>query len=153
MSLQEIPELVTKIAVFQEAEMPDKMLSFYSDLMLDYGYYWKVCKADEYMKIRVASEIIYCIYRLILQENKILFPCNRRLEQYVWQCEDKLEKIVEKCRAFCESMDNDLLEDIINSYHTWTKWKLNSDISVVSGRYQLDFEKWWYIPRPLIGEW
>lgn len=149
----EIPELVTKIAAFQEAEMPDKMLSFYSDLMLNYGYYWKVCKADGYMKIRVASEIIYCIYRLILQENKILFPCNRRLEQYVWQCEDKPEKIVEKCRAFCESMDNALLEDIINSYHTWTKWKHNPDISVVSGRYQLDFEKWWYIPRPLIGEW
>ena len=31
----EIPELVTKIAAFQEAEMPDKMLSFYSDLMLN----------------------------------------------------------------------------------------------------------------------
>jgi hypothetical protein len=29
----------------------------------------------------------------------------------------------------------------------------DSDISVVSGRYQLDFEKWWYIPRPLAGEW
>lgn len=62
-------------------------------------------------------------------------------------------KLVEKCRAFCESMDNGLLEDIINSYHAWTKWKHNSDISVVSGRYQLDFEKWWYIPRPLVGEW
>lgn len=35
----------------------------------------------------------------------------------------------------------------------WTKWKHDSDISVVSGRYQLDFEKWWYIPRPLVGEW
>ena len=42
----EIPELVTKIAAFQEAEMPDKMLSFYSDLMLNYGYFWKACKAD-----------------------------------------------------------------------------------------------------------
>lgn len=93
------------------------------------------------------------IHRLILQENKILFPCNRRLEQYVGQCGDKPEKIVEKCRAFCESMDNNLLEDIIDSYHVWTKWKHNPDISVVSGRYQLDFEKWWYIPRPLIGEW
>lgn len=47
----EIPGLVTKIAVFQEAEMPDKILSFYSDLMLNYGYFWKICKADGYMKI------------------------------------------------------------------------------------------------------
>ncbi len=57
----------------------------------------------------------------ILQGNKFLFPCNHRLEQYVGQCENKPEKIVEKCRAFCESMDNGLLEDIINSYHAWTK--------------------------------
>lgn len=47
---------------------------------------------------------------------------------------------MEKCRAFCELMDNDLLEDIINSYHTWTKWKHNSDISVLSGRNQLDLK-------------
>ncbi len=118
----EIPGLVTKIAVFQEAKMPNKMLSFYSDLlMLNYGYFWKICKADGYMKIRVAGEVIYCIYWLILQENKILFPCNRRLKEYVGQCGDKPEKIVEKCRAFCESMDNNLLEDIIDSYHAWTK--------------------------------
>lgn len=88
----------------------------------------------------MAGEVIYCIYRLILQENKILFPCSRRLEQYVGQCENKLEKIVEKYRAFCELMDNGLLEDIINSYHAWTKWKHHSDISVVSGRYQFDLK-------------
>ncbi len=51
----EIHDLVTKIAAFQEAEMPDKMLSFYSDLMLNYEYFWKACKAEGYMKIRVAG--------------------------------------------------------------------------------------------------
>lgn len=49
----EIPELVTKIAAIQETEMSDKMLSFYNDLMLNYGYFRKACKADEYMKIQV----------------------------------------------------------------------------------------------------
>ena len=46
--------------------------------MLCYGYYWKTLRVEHYMKIRMASEMVYCLYRLILQENEILFPCNRR---------------------------------------------------------------------------
>ena len=66
---------------------------------------------------------------------------------------DKPENIVAKCREFCETMDDALLEEIIALYHGWTKWKHNSDINVICSRRQLDFEKWWYIPRPLVGEW
>ena len=149
----EIEGLVERIATFQKGEKAEKMLSFYSDMMLSHGYYWKSCKVDGYMKIRVASEIVYCIYRMILQENEILFPCNRRLEEYVDLCPDKPENIVQKCRTFCETMDDALLDDIIASYHAWTKWEHNSDIGVICSRRQLDFEKWWYIPRPLVGEW
>lgn len=133
MAVVEIPELVMNIGAFQEVERSDKMLLFYNAFMLNYGYFRKACKADGYMKIRVAGGIIYCIYWLILKENKILFPCNRRLEQYVGQCENKPEKIVEKCRTFYESMHNGLLEDIINSYHAWTKWKHNSEIRWSAG--------------------
>ena len=57
------------------------------------------------MKIRVASEIVYCIYRLILQENRVLFPCNRRLEETVEGVENKPEGIVELCREFCDTLD------------------------------------------------
>ena len=149
----EIEDLVKQIATFQKDEKAEKMLSFYSDMMLSYGYYWKTCKVDGYMKIRTASEIVYCIYRMILQENEILFPCNRRLEQYVDLCKDKPENIVAKCREFCETMDDALQEEIIALYHGWTKWEHNPDINVICSRRQLDFEKWWYIPRPLIGEW
>jgi hypothetical protein len=50
--------------------MEDKQLSFYSNLALNYYYFWKECKPEGYMKTHVAAEIVYSIYRLILQENR-----------------------------------------------------------------------------------
>lgn len=149
----EIESLVKKIETFQSQEKPEKMLSFYSDLMLCYHYYWKACHVENYMKIRTASEMVYCIYRLILQENEILFPCNRRLEQYVELTPDKPENIVEMCKKFSNTMEDVLLDQIIAAYQGWTKWEHPTDLSVIASRRQLDFEKWWYIPRPLVGEW
>ena len=79
---------------------------FYSDLQLNYNYFWKCCKPDGYMKIRTASEIVYALYRLVLQENRVLFPSNRRLEDTVAGVENKPEGLVENCREFCETMDS-----------------------------------------------
>lgn len=149
----EIEELVAAIPVFQEQEMEEKMLSFYSDLQLNYGYFWKVCKPDGYMRIRVASELVYSIYRLILQENRVLFPSNRRLEETVEKVENKPENIVKMCREFCYSLDEELLDRIIADYHAWTSWEHPKDIPIFASRYALDFEQWWMYPRPLIAEW
>lgn len=35
------------------------------------------------MKMHTIAEIIYSVYRMILQENETLFDCNRRLEKQV----------------------------------------------------------------------
>ena len=149
----EIAPLVAAIPVFQEKEMEEKMLSFYSDLQLNYHYFWKCCAPRGYMRARTASEIVYSIYRLILQENKVLFPCNRRLEETVAGLADKPEGIVELCSRFCETMEDELADKIVESYHAWTGYDYKKDSSIYQSRYCMDFEKWWLYPRPLIAEW
>lgn len=149
----EIEELVAAIPVFQEKERKEKMISFYCDMQLNYGYFWKACRPEGYMKIRVASEIIYCIYRLILQENRVLFPCNRRLEETVAGVENKPEGIVELCRQFSETPEDGLADRIVSAYHGWTSWDYPTDQSVFCSRYAADFEQWWLNPRPLVAEW
>lgn len=149
----EIEELVASIPVFQEKERDEKMLSFYSDLQLNYGYFWKDCRPEGYMKIRTASEIVYCIYRLILQENRVLFPCNRRLEETVADLDNKPEGIVELCRAFCAEPEDELADRIMESYHSWTSYHHEQDGNRWCSQYTMDFEKWWLFPRPLIAEW
>ena len=149
----EIEELVAAIPVFQEHEREEKMLSFYIDLYLNYGYFWKCCAPEGYMKARTASEIVYAVYRLILQENRVLFPCNRRLEETVMGIRNKPEGIVELCRQFCETMEEGLADRIVESYHAWTSYDYKKNASIYLSQYCMDFEKWWLYPRPLIAEW
>ena len=149
----EIIDLVSEIPVFQESEQAEKMLSFYCDLQLNYGYFWKGCKPEGYMRIRTASEIVYCIYRLILQENRVLFPCSRRLEETAAQLENKPKNIIALCQEFCRTLDDELPERILDAYHGWTSWQHPTDQSLFCSQYATDFERWWLNPRPLISEW
>lgn len=105
------------------------------------------------MRIRTASEIVYAIYRMILQENEVLFPCNRRLEESIASLDNKPEGILELCGQFCNSLDETTLDKIVKQYHEWTQWNHPTDINVFCSRYEMDFEKWWLYPRPLIAEW
>ena len=67
--------------------------------------------------------------------------------------ENKPEGLVENCREFCETMDSELLDRIVESYHKWTGYDYPKDNNICSSQYGMDFEKWWLYPRPLIGEW
>ncbi len=149
---EEITDIVSRIPVFQKDEKLDKQLSFYANLMLNYNYFWKDCKPSGYMKSRVASEIVYSIYRMILQENEILFPCNRRLEEKVIKAEHKPQGIVEKCDEFLENLNSQLLDEIVKEFLDWTSYQ-PPEGAAVGSRYVLDFEQWWIYPRPNINEW
>lgn len=149
----EIEEIINRIPVFQEAEREEKLLSFYSNMMLNYGYFWKCCNPKDYMRIHVVNDLIYSLYRLILQENRILFPCNRRLEEAVKACDNKPKDIMELCQNFMNTFDKDTCDKIIEAYHSWTSFDYPKDLSTILTIYQADFEQWWMNPRPQISEW
>ncbi|MDO4740739.1 MAG: nucleotidyltransferase domain-containing protein [Eubacteriales bacterium] len=149
----EIDELVPKIGLFQTQEREDKMISFYGDYLLNHNYFIRACKVDGYMRVHAVGEILYSIYRMILQENEILFPCNRRLEETVAKAPLKPERIIELGRAAAEKMDDDSIEAFANAYFGWTKYPLPQDKSIPHSRYVTDYEQWWYTPRPLVNEW
>ena len=142
----EIEGIVARIPVFQEREREEKLLSFYSDLQLNYNYFWKCCKPDGYMKIRTASEIVYALYRLVLQENRGVVPrltAGWRIR--VAGVENKPEGLVENCREFCETMDSELLDRIVESYHKWTSYDYPKDNNICSSQYGMDFENGGFI--------
>jgi predicted nucleotidyltransferase len=149
----EIEEIVNRIPVFQVAEVADKQLSFYSALMLNYHYFWKDCKPDGYMKLHVMAEIIYMVYRMILQENHILFPSNRRLEETVDKLENKPNDIVKLGLKFAESGEDVDCDAFVKIFLEWTSYQAPSDFSQILTRYTQDYETWWIRPRPLVNEW
>lgn len=149
----EIDGLVQRIPVFQEREYEDKMLSFYSSLMLNYNYFWKCCHLEGYMKLRVTAEIVYVVYRMILQENKILFPSNRRLEETVAKVPEKPDNIVELGRKLAESQGDQDCDAFVKQFLSWMSYQPPEDFNQVLSRYQADYETWWLKPRPLVNEW
>lgn len=148
-----IPEIIAQIEVFQESEYEDKMLSFHSNFWLNYYYFWKSCPIDGFMKLHVVNEIIYSVYRMILQQNKILFPSNRRLEDFVADAKNKPEQIIELAATFITNMDDPSCDAFVNAYLDWTTYNAPEDVSQILTRYTSDYEQWWRVPRPLVGEW
>lgn len=149
----EIEQIVNSIPVFQVKEMEDKQLSFYSALMLNYMYFWKDCKPDGYMKVHVIAEIIYTVYRMILQENQVIFPSNRRLEETVEKLSNKPQDIVTLGKKFAESGTNEDCDTFVTVFQQWTSYKAPDNLSAILTRYQEDYETWWLKPRPLVNEW
>ena len=105
------------------------------------------------MKLKVASEMVYSLYRMVLQENGILFPCNRRLEEFVKQAPRKPEYLVELCEEFCRTFEDGPLDQAVKAWQEWTSYEYPKDHAVCQSRYCDDYEQWWRNPRPLVSEW
>lgn len=149
----EIPAIVSAIPVFQMQEKEDKMLSFYSALMLNVHYFWVMSKNDAYLRTRAAADIVLFSYRLLLQENEVLFPCGKSLLYTVSKLSTKPEDIVEKSNRFLHNLDDTSKDDFVNTILSFLKYQPPKDFSEILTRYTQDNELWWYQAHPLIAEW
>lgn len=129
------------------------MLSFYADFWLNYYYFLKSCGIDGYMKLHAVNEVIYSIYRMILQENEILFPSNRRLEEFVERISKDTEHLVSLGKAAAKSQEMPDVDEFVACFLHITSYEPPADSSHVLTRYVNDFEQWWRVPRPNINEW
>ncbi len=150
---EEIPQIVDKIPVFQKQEKEEKMLSFYADFWLNYYYFLKSCPVDGYMKLHAVNEVIYSIYRMILQENEILFPSNRRLEEFVEKISEETAQLTALGRAAAKTQEMADVDAFVQFFLQITSYEISSNIGNVLSRYTTDFEQWWRVPRPNINEW
>jgi predicted nucleotidyltransferase len=118
----DLPEILSRIPVFQKTEAAEKQLTFYCTLKQSYTYFWAICKPEGFARIHTASRMIFCLYRLILLENEMLFPSIRKLEQTVKRSANKPEMIIEKCNRFIQSLSDEDALELINSYEGWTSY-------------------------------
>ncbi len=149
----EILDIVTHIPVFQEKEKAEKMLSFYSNFWLNYYYFLKSCPIDGYMQLHSTNEVIYSIYRMILQQNSILFPSNRRLEEFVKSISSETEHLVSLGKKFAISQNMNDGDEFVDYFMKLNNYKFPEDIGIVLSQYTTDFEQWWRISRPNVNEW
>lgn len=90
---------------------------------------------------------------MILQENEILFPSNRRLEEFVEGISEKTARLAGLGRAAAKSQEMRDLDAFADFFLKITSYEIPTDIGNVLSRYTTDFEQWWRVPRPNINEW
>ena len=130
-----LPDLAKKIPIFQESEAAQKQFKFYCTLKMFYTYFWKVCKPEGYMRFHVANGMIFNLYRLLLLENKILFPSVRKLEEYAERAPNLPDKIIEKCHKFMQSLSDEDCLSLVESYESWTSYDYPKDHNIVMNNF------------------
>lgn len=148
----EIEALVAAIPVFQQSERAEKTAVFHACLMMNHHYFWGLCEENLLLKVRTATEILYAAYRLILQENGILFPSNRRLPETVAKAPNKPDNILALGDAFLQKLDNTSEQAFVNSILEWASFE-TPDPRADQTKYVEYYELWWKNPRPFVNEW
>lgn len=151
----DIAPLVEKIAAYPEKELGAKVACFNANLQLNRGYFLRcVPEENTYMRAHLAQEIVYSVYRLILAENRELFPCNRRLEETVRKCKKRPADILELGAAFLKEITVENCEKFVTAFWEQSDLPLTDDVSENCSRYVKYYEDWWNEERPPFpNEW
>ncbi len=149
----EIERLIPQIGVFQQSEKDEKMASFYAALALYAGYFWHSSKTNPYLRVRCAADILLFGYRLLLQENGVLFPSHKALLQTVAALPNKPEGIVAKGERVLAEMSDEAVKDFDDAIRGFIAYQPPKNWAQVLTRFVDDNELWWYKNRPFLAEW
>ena len=152
---EEVAALVAKISAYPDEEIAQKTACFWANLKLNADYFLNCTGQDNaYMRAHLAQEIVYSVYRLILIENRMLFPCNRRLEAAVRACRKRPADILERGAAFLKEVSVENCAAFIDAFRAQTALALNDDISSNCSTYVKYYEDWWMEEAPPFpNEW
>lgn len=149
----EIAQIVPRLGVFQVSEQAEKTMSFYSGLMLNQGYLWRVSGDNPYLRMRAAVDIVLYGYRLLLQQNEVLFPCHKSLPIAIAKLANKPDNIMEKEQRLLSTLSDDAKTDFVDSILAFISFTPPQDSAETLTRFVDDNELWWYKDRPFVPEW
>lgn len=151
----EIPPLVERIAAYPEHEVADKLACFSANLKLNADYFLGCVREDNaYMRAHLAQEIVYSVYRLVLLENRALFPCNRRLEEAVRACKIRPQNLLELGAAFLKEITRERCDAFVSAFKAHTRLPVEDSVSANCSQYVKYYEDWWLRDAPPFpNEW
>ena len=151
----EIPDLVAAIGRYPEHERDKKMACFMANLKLNREYFMSCVKEDNaYMRAHLAQEVVYSVYRLVLLENRVLFPCNRRLEDTVKKCKTYPAGLLKLGAKFLKEITAENCEAFVGLFVSTTKLPFNDEINSNLTAYCKYYEDWWMDENPPFpNEW
>jgi hypothetical protein len=147
-----IAEKVKRIPVYPEHERQYRIDAFMAQMHINRIYFWPegVRRQDPYLRTKASSEIVLFGGRLILAHNRILFPCQRRLMEYVTAAREKPEGFVDLASTFLAEQSHESMEAFCQAVESFTDWNIQSD---VESNFQRDMEMSWFTRTFSVAEW
>lgn len=151
---EELQKIISEIPIFQESERLEKLHSFYSAFTLAHSYYWGESKNNSYLKLRSASDIVLFGLRLLLEDARVLFPCQKALLKSIEQLPYPTADLLNAIERFTHDLTDETKTCFINLIHENLRdYTPSNEIDQIITQHVVDNEQWWLNTRPLIAEW
>jgi hypothetical protein len=151
--LPELPDLLRRIPAYPEAERAEKIRAFYGQVQLLARYFIPEAekRRDPYLLLQSAANL--CLYssRLVLAENRVLFPSHKRLMETVAVVPDQPEHFQERIAALLAQPGTATAQDVLTCVEAYRDWGITFRQAVV--RYTQDTEWRWRTSRPDLADW
>ena len=146
-----IQELVERIGVYPLALQQERIDSFMAQIDLNRCFFWGEAhkRNDPYLQMRAATDIVLFGGRLILAHNRILFPCHKRLLEFVDLAPDKPAEFVSLAHKLLGEPTRVNMEKLCDCIENFRDWKVKADLL---SRYVHDTELTWRNRQPAISD-
>lgn len=123
--IPEMASILKQIPVYQIHEQKEKIISFYSQLVVHHWYVGEAEKRkDVYLLRRSVTDLVLFAGRLILAHNKILFPYHKWFMRQLQNAPEKPDGFMELTRTLldrpCKKNADRLAECVLN-FTDWPK--------------------------------
>jgi hypothetical protein len=150
--IPEVEELVRRIPSYPEAKAQERIESFYVQVRLLRWFIDEAEKrADRYLLLRSAADMALFAGRLVLADNRILFPYHKWFMREVRNAPHKPDGICERVDALLERPSGEnaqrLDECVVAAYDPGLSW------TQIATRFMTDREWSWRYGSPPLEDW
>jgi predicted nucleotidyltransferase len=151
--LPDLPELVRRIPVYQEAERAEKIEAFYGQIQLAARYFIPEGEKrhDPYLLMQSTANLCLYASRLVLAENRLLFPSHKRLMETLAKAPDQPERFQELIGALLAQPGAASAQAVLDSIEAYRDWGITFRQAV--SREMQDSEWRWRTSRPDLADW
>lgn len=150
--IPQLDTLLKQIPVYQEADREEKMLAFYSEVLL---FNWFVGEAEKrqslYLMTHVTSEMVFYAARLLLAYNRILYPYHKWLMKAVEDAPDKPTNFLELAEALLRQGSKTNAQALLACITGFRDWNISYEQGIV--RFLQDTEWNWRNGRAPLADW
>lgn len=144
-----IPDLISRILVYPEAGVEERIRRFHSQLMIWRWFVGEAAKRqDPYLMARAAAEMSLFSMRVVLAVNRRLYPFHKWVGRMVEECQDKPDDFIGLVQHLSAHPSVESAQAVVDALHAWLP--LGVDYREHCHHFLLDSEwNWMDHPAPI----